>query len=610
MANTALVDHLGRALASLRHRGPDGEGSFVSGQFGLAHARLSIIDLSEGAKQPMIDPTGRFVLVFNGEIYNYRELAAAYLADCSSLNRASDTAVLLAMYVRFGRTCLQYLDGMFAFAVVDLIEKKIFLARDRFGEKPLYWIKEKGFIAFASELGALRALLPAHEWRIDNRGLLLYHALGSIPPPFTIYMGLQAVRPGWWMEFSADGTVKEGSYWTLVPERLQVKTQADAIEGCRALLQRAVASRLVSDVQVGLFLSGGLDSGSLASLSVSQGASLNALCLDFEERSFSEFDLAGQTSRRFGLEVHRATITRTEFARNLDLFFLAADQPTTDGFNTFFVAQHARLLGIKVWLSGVGGDELFGGYPSFRRLGRLSALSSALKRALPSGAGRSFATYFPHRLRWGRIANLGRGGDPATLAYQCLRNTTPVCTVVNTVSPAMRMGHGEALELIDSVYPSTAYCTDDFQRATLLESQVYMASQLLRDIDNFSMVHSIEVRAPFLDHRLFGYVFSLARRFKQRGARSKPLLLDALPNSLPEAVAAQPKRGFTFPIERWLRNDLRTSFEALVFDSRNSAFWDLVAVRKLWQAYLTGRIHWSVPWQFYAFARWCAARHA
>ena len=603
---------LDAALAEIRHRGPDGEDRLLINEFGFAHARLSIIDLTDAAKQPMVDESGRFVLLFNGEIYNYRELAENHFADDHSLNRESDSAVLLAMYVRFGRECLKHLNGMFAFAVVDLATRSIFLARDRFGEKPLYWVKIKDCIAFASEIGALKRVVPDHDWSIDPDALLLYHGVGSIPAPFTIYRGVRALRAACWLEFDGRGESADGTYWALGGEsHLKPQDREEAVEGCRNRLLDAVQSRMVSDVPVGIFLSGGLDSGSILSLISTLGVQTpEALCIDFPDMRFSEYHLAAQTADRFGARLHRSLVTPEEFAANLESFFRSADQPTTDGFNTYFVSLHAKALGIKVWLSGVGGDELFGGYPSFQRIGRLIRLSRALQCILPPSFGRMIELRFPHHYRWARVVSLGNKGDTASRAYQCLRNTIPARMVADLMSAAAQRDADYALRLIDGIYPDTATCVDNFQRASLMESGVYMASQLLRDIDNFSMAHSIEVRAPFLDHRLHDYVFRQQLRFKSQDGRNKPFLVDVLPNSLPMKVAMQSKQGFTFPIESWLRKDLRASFETCVLDPRNADFWDVSAVSRLWQAYLAGTIPWRVPWQFYAFSRWFRAHHA
>jgi asparagine synthase (glutamine-hydrolysing) len=608
--DSPALRRLDHALAAIRHRGPDGTGTWVGVPFGLAHARLSIIDLSDAARQPMTDSTGRFTLVFNGEIYNYRDLAERYFPDDRSLRRDSDTAVLLAMYRRFGADCLPYLDGMFAFAVIDSERRAVFMARDRFGEKPLYWVQTDGCMAFASEIGALRQLIPEHDWSIDREGLLLFHSTGSIPAPYTIYRGVRSVKAGCWMSFDTDGHRVEATYWALGDGPPPAVDHEAVIDSVRERLLHAARTRLVSDVPVGIFLSGGLDSGSILSLTRSLGGPVpDTLCIDFADPRFSEYALARSSADRFGSRLHRCLVTPEEFGANLDSYFAAADQPTTDGFNTYFAGLYAKQTGIKVWLSGVGGDELFGGYPSFAKIGGYTLLSRLLQGMLKDSWIRVAERRLHGRYRLARILHLGLRGPATRRAYQSLRNTVPADMANDMLAHAMRTSSDSVTDLLDHIYPETDCCHDDYQRATVLESAVYMRYQLLRDIDNFSMAHSLEFRAPFLDHRLFEYVYGLSSNHKKNSGRIKPLLIDALPRRLPDAVVAQPKRGFTFPIETWLRKELRQSWEGAVLRAENRAIWDLDSVARLWRLHLAGQLHWSVPWQFYTFARWCEAHH-
>jgi len=607
-------DHLKTALSAIRHRGPDANGIFQTSWLSLAHARLAIIDLTSAAQQPMHDDSGRYVIVFNGEIYNYQELAKLYLTDDNKINRCSDTSVLLAMYKRFGRKCLYYLDGMFAFVVVDLQERTLFFARDRFGEKPLYFLQLPGLVAFASEITALQSLLPDYSWEIDPVSLAIYHIVGSIPAPRTIYKNIHALRPANWLEFDLDGGIREGNYWSLEQAISKhntnpIESYEDAIKECRHHLLQAVQSRMVSDVPVGIFLSGGLDSGSILSLLHAQGfSSMSALCIDFQEERFSEYRLAEASARAFGAKLHRRVITAESFIKHLDRFFAGSDQPTTDGFNTYFVSMHAKEMGIKVWLSGVAGDELFGGYPSFHRIGRLQRIIRLLQLLLPNTLAGTWARHFPNSLKLSRCIHMCINGDPVKRAYQLLRNPMAKSNAINVLAPGLEMCK-DLTSILDGCYPSTNYCRDYFQRASAMETSVYMASQLLRDIDNFSMAHSIEARAPFLDHNLFGFVFSLPNRFKVRKGAKKNLLTSALSHPLPDIVLGQPKRGFTFPIETWLKEHMVSSFRDHVLNDRNKDYWDLVALENMWKAHQNGKLHWSILWGYYAFARWMETRH-
>jgi asparagine synthase (glutamine-hydrolysing) len=611
-----LADRLPSALSAIRHRGPDGEGVYVRNGFGMAHARLAIIDPSESAHQPMVDKEGRFVLVFNGEIYNYRELYVRYCEDDPGVNGSSDTSVLLALYKRFGTACLELINGMFAFAVADLHAKTLFLARDRFGEKPLYWTKHRGQVFYASELKALEVVVSERFGELDAESVGLFHTMGSIPPPKTVYQHVHALRPGCWIRVMEDGHVIEGSYWALerVAGRPECGGKNDSYEllceYTRASLLQAVDSRMVSDVEVGLFLSGGIDSGGiLAILNALKQTPVKAICIDFPDSPFSEFSAAKTTADHFNASLHRHSISPETFLDGLDDYFAAMDQPTSDGYNTFFVSRAACQLGIKVWLSGVGGDELFGGYPFFTRVANLYRLTRALQLVMPTLAVGVAASACSRRLRAARLLHLADPGDAYARAYQVCRNPVPWRNALLLLAPTLRAQLHEVSDTMDRYYPYTGALQDDFQRATVMESTMYMRSQLLRDMDNFSMASSIELRAPYLDHRLFEQVIRVPGAFKRRIGRVKPLLVDSLPAALPSSITHLPKRGFTFPMELWLGTQVSQSFEAYVMHRRMEPFYDVPMVRALWAAYRRGRVNSSVIWNLYAFARWLAEHH-
>lgn len=599
-------NRLEAAIADLRRRGPDADGLYLHPPLYLGHTRLSIIDLSDNARQPMVDRSGEYVIVFNGEIYNYRELYSAYCPRDGTVNGSSDTAVLLHLYTRFGRDCLHLLDGMFAFAVVHLRDGTIFLARDRFGEKPLYVLMEGNIVAFSSELRALRKLLPERNWSIDRIAQALYHILGSVPAPYTIFCGVRAVLPASWMEIAADDRVSGGTYWSLSDDAAGAapcQTYEEAVHETRRLLRNAVSSRLTSDVPVGMFLSGGFDSGSIAGLCEAVGRPQeHALCIDFAENDYSEFETAQATAAHYGAKLYREVIRASDFLAQLDDFFYSMDQPTHDGFNTYCVCKAAKRFGVKVWLSGVGGDELFGGYPSFRLIPFLLKLSRLMQHAIIRHCADWFSPHLWSYLKLSRLLHLSDSGDTRLRGFHLLRNIIPWRNSVEILGTDAVHWH-EILQTLDSVYPGAKDLRDDFQTASLFESRVYMGYMLLRDMDNFSMAHSLELRAPFLDHRLFSFVFSLPAQYKQNNHRTKPLLADALPKPLPTLTAQLPKRGFTFP-EIWLRQELRAEFESAVLDNSNTEYFQPVIVRNMWDAYLSGRLPGSVLWNIFSFARW------
>jgi asparagine synthase (glutamine-hydrolysing) len=324
--------------------------------------------------------------------------------------------------------------------------------------------------------------------------------------------------------------------------------------------------------------------------------------LDFEEEQFSESALAAATAEKYGVTLTRRIVKEEEFSSSLSDYFREMDQPTSDGYNTYFVSKFARELGIKVWLSGVGGDEIFGGYPSFRRMQRLTRISQLLQTVTTPAIAQFAAKLAPNRIRAERVVNLSRAGDPRLRAYQTCRMTLPLESARELFSGSLQ--RQLSVSLLDGAYPNMPSYADDLQVACLFESLVYMQSQLLRDMDNFSMCHSIELRAPFLDHRLFEFCLSLPRRFRDNGTSKKALLIESIPDPLPRVISAGPKKGFTFPVETWIRRRFASEFEDAVLSEQHDDLWNREALTRLWRACQAGRVHWSVLWSFYALAQW------
>src|SRR5262249_6838617 len=323
---------------------------------------------------------------------------------------------------------------------------------------------------------------------------------------------------------------------------------------------------------------------------------IKTLCLDFPDERFSEFKIAQVTSQQFNGDLCRRVIGSKDFLNGIPDYFSYMDQPTSDGYNTFFVSRAARGLGIKVWLSGVGGDELFGGYPFFERIQKLKWLTRFASAALPPRIVNWAAPWLFYHLRISRLLHLADDGNAVIRAYQASRNVMPWRNSVLCLAPTIREKIHNIQKEMDDLYANIDHVSDDFQRATVLESTMYMRSQLLRDMDNFSMAHSIELRAPFLDHRLFEHILSVPQCYKKQKGRFKPLLEDALPLPLPEKVREQKKRGFTFPVEIWLKRELAESFESYALSKDNALFWDLENVKRLWKGYMLGKVGWAPIW--------------
>lgn len=598
------------ATRLLAHRGPDGEGIWVDpqGEIGFGHRRLAIIDPSPAASQPMIDARTGNILVLNGEIYNFRELARALGAAEADRCQRSDTAVALAMLTRDGHQCLEQFEGMFALAFFDRTKGSLVFARDKFGEKPLYLSQGPGHIAAFSELRAFSALFPGRQWAVDPSAIEDYLITGSIAAPKTVLRGAEAVKPGHWVEIGRWGDRAEAQYWRPLahldqrPSGIMISREEAALEAGR-LLERTVELSMVSDVPVGIFASGGYDSTAILLVLGQLGmAPAEAICVDFESPGFSEWVFAKQAAHAAGVPIHRVTIQEQAFVGLLPCYFRAMDQPTCDGYNTFFVAQAAAASGVRVWLSGCGGDELFGGYPSFSRLGRLRLLSRLGRPLGGIGPSLPLGTWSARSLRAGRFLQLVSGGDAWLRAYECCRHPMPRRFVERLIGQVgtRRPQREERAQVAAPVLPPG---WGVFHHASIFETFNYLQNQLLRDIDNFSSWWSLEVRSPFLNAGLLEFLLSLPHSVVSGGQGVKPLLRAAVPGLGP-LLRGRAKAGFSFPVGEWLQSTLTHSCQELLTDKSNSGLWDPNEAAALWGAYKRGALHWSTVWQLYALGSW------
>ena len=541
-------------LGNIRHRGPDDEGVWTSadGNAGFAHTRLSILDLTAAGHQPMHTADGRLTITYNGEIYNFHELRRALEQRGDTFTTRTDTEVILKAYQRDGADCIKSLRGMFALAIWDERDRSCLLARDRFGIKPLYYHAADGRLTFASEVKALVAS-GAVPVELDPQGAFGYFLTGTVPEPHTLLRDVQCLDAGTYVIWK-DGQLKSRRYWQL--EFADEPVDAPVEETRRALVD-SIAHHFVSDAPVGIFLSGGIDSTALVALSRDAGQhDLHTFSLSFPGDPADEGVIAAQTALHFGT-THAEWSIDAATGRELFAGFLrAGDQPSIDGLNTFAVSRFARQHGMKVVLSGLGGDELFGGYPSFgqvprlhawnRRMARLGRIRPALGKQLESSAADP---------RWRRLGDLFT--QPAELAH-----TYHMFRAVFT--------HQEARALVER-YTGTTVCQtcdplsssppslDPTMRDAIsrLELNRYMRNQPLRDSDTMSMAWGLELRVPFLDGPLVDTISRIPAAIRlQPGKR---LLLQAVPE-IPSWVATQPKRGFMFPFQRWLKDEWREMF--------------------------------------------------
>jgi asparagine synthase (glutamine-hydrolysing) len=571
-----------------RHRGPDDQGVVQCGNVVLGNTRLAIIDTSAAGHQPMHDPeTGNWI-TYNGETYNFKELRRELGGEWAS---NTDTEVVLRAYRRWGADAFRRLRGMFALAIWDNQRKRLILARDPLGIKPLYYYAAKDQLIFASELRALLAsgLVPR---RLSAAGLDSYLANGSVAAPLTIIDGVRQLLPGHYLE-----SVEFKEIEFAVPRSDEVPDCRDeAVARLRAGLEESVRAHLVSDVPLGVFLSGGMDSSALVALmSRISEQRPKTFSVVFDEATFTEAPFSRAVAARFQTDHTEITLNEDRLLSILPEALAAIDQPTMDGINTFVVSQAVKNAGITVALSGLGGDELFAGYPSFRRALKLHSLSRTARRVLRAALS-VVRNGSVQRHKFRQLMNSeGTPADVYRISRQLFSNELggPGCA-----APTITPGWGR-------------HPVDVVNEISRLELSGYMSNTLLRDTDAMSMAHSLEVRVPFVDTRLVDYVLSLPGAWKlNHGTKGpKPLLADALADLLPRDFLARPKMGFTLPFERWLQQNLRTEVSSVLEDASMLSVPALnsAAVQKLWRNFLQKprAVGWSRPWSLYVLAKWC-----
>ncbi len=582
-----------RMTAAQFHRGPANGGIQSDGRAALGHRRLSIIDVSAAADQPMCNEDGLVWLTYNGEVYNYPELRSDLLSRGHRFRSRSDTEVILHGYEEWGvEGLLEKLRGMFAFGLYDS-RQGLVLARDRLGIKPLYYYvhEDAGLLLFASEVRALVAsgYVPTEPDLDAVAGFLLG---GSVPAPRTVLKGVRSLSPGHYLICRGTGvTVRK--YWDL---DCGSPGQDPDLERARALLQDSVSSHLVSDVPLGMFLSGGVDSGAVTAFASralgSRTQRLTTITAGFDEAECSEARQTRDVARHFRSDHHEICVTRSDFIRELPKIFAAMDQPTQDGVNTYFVSKAARQAGLTVVLSGLGGDEVFWGYPHHRWLGGparwLARCPSAARKALARG----LATWGRVRGRenWMRMAFLESGASSREL-YLLMRGFFPPHHVMRLLD----IGQRELDRTVERQFEGLAWNAGGRASTTgfnYLEFKRYLHDQLLRDTDVFSMAHSIEVRVPLLDHPIVEYAATVRPELKMANGINKPLLVGAVDDPLLVRAGAAKKRGFSFPMDRWMKDSAGELEEMAV----SGDVLNRRVVRELWTAFRAGRLHWSRAW--------------
>lgn len=628
----AVVRCVNRISGALLHRGPDGAGLWAAqtNDVVFAHRRLAILDLSEAGAQPMVDAASGCVITFNGEIYNFKELRRELTALGERFHSTSDTEVILKAYKHWGIDVVPRLRGIFAMAIWDPRSRTVHLVRDHLGIKPLYWTTVNDgalggqVVLFASEVRALLAS-GAVERRLDPNGIASYLSQGFVVGPTTIVEGVRLLPPAAILTIAPGARAQDSNIHTLRRYWTPPSTARDTTEDeLREELKSAVRMQLVSDAPLGIFLSGGIDSSAVAALaSESEPDGLHTFTIGFEETGLDESHYAARVAAAIGSHHMNVTLREEDFVRQLPDALTAIDQPTFDALNTYFVSRAARQAGMTVALAGTGGDELFGGYPSFVELPKMlragSWLPRGLERAIDGTARVAGGLLWdqlgqtPPQTRWGKIADVACAAHDLIGLYQTcyalFTRETQARLASARVQAAQRDQYFGLPAEIAREWRGRTEGAELLHAISLLELSSFIGERLLRDTDAASMAVSLEVRVPLLDHALCERVAGIdaAQRFSP--PRKKQLLRGAALARLDPALFDRPKSGFVLPIEEWSRRRLQRQMHELLCDSELVSRVGLQpeSVRMLWRSYVAGKpgLYWSRAWSIYVLLSWC-----
>lgn len=593
-----------RMTDAIAHRGPDADGHYVDGKVALGHRRLSILDLSETANQPMKDNSGRYIMIFNGEVYNFKSVREK-ITDYD-FKTTGDSEVVLAAYIKWGEDCVQHFNGMFAFAIWDVEKQKMFAARDRMGIKPFYFQQQNDRFLFASEIRSLLASGMV-EKKLNKKAVVEYLSYQTVHAPNTMVEGISQLMPGECCTFEK-GNFSKKAYWKMAPENFAETGEKEygAIKNnIRQLLLEAVERRLVSDVPLGAFLSGGIDSSAVVALmSEVSDRPAETFSVIFEEKQFDESQYSNLIAKKYKTNHHPILLHPTDFLDAMPDALAAMDMPTGDGVNTYTVSKATRDAGITVALSGLGGDELFAGYPLFHRIKKIEQYQSIWK--------------MPSMIRSG-MANVASSFLKSHEKARFVELASAKTTAIEEVYPAFRkvispadlgLKNGQ-VRGSDAVYNLVKRQQPNLNRlpklsqVTVADISTYTQNVLLKETDQMSMAHALEVRVPFFDHTLVEYILTVPDHWKYPGYVKK-LLVESLHPLLPDEIVFREKKGFNLPWKVWMKNELRDFCETRLTRFAERNIIDARIPQKLWEDFSSGKNDnlWSRVWVFVVLEDW------
>jgi asparagine synthase (glutamine-hydrolysing) len=588
---------------SLEHRGPDGKGFYHDSHMALGHTRLAIMDLSDASAQPFYDSSGRYVLIYNGEIYNYKEIAKEITAF--EFVTHGDTELVMAAFCKWGIACVERFNGIFAIAVWDTIDQVLWLARDRMGVKPLYYADAGNIFVFASEVRALLAsgFISPEVDRASVYGYLQYQSAGY---PGPIVKDVHELPPGHYAKLSRSGLASV-RYWKPNPCIQDDQLIANPLtlrKHLFSLISDAVSSRMIAAVPAGVFLSGGMDSSAiLALMSMHSQTAVDTFTLRFEENGFDESKDASDFAASCQSNHHIVSIHPDDCLEQVTAYLWALDSPSMDGLNTFLISAAAAKAGMRVMLSGLGGDELFAGYPGFRYAHWLQRHHFSfdhtfyIRKLLASLASKSNMV---------KVSGLSKILlSPSHAVSDCYPSFRQVM-FERQLRQFTRMDYAPS-SLISEKIKSFDAPSGSFQTSlySMAEYAFYATNTLLKDNDQMGMANGLEIREPFFDHRLVEFVLGLPDEVKL-GKHPKQLLMDTLYPLLPAGFNRKPKKGFVLPMEKWMRGPLKDICNRFILSVAQRDFINKRFLIDSWQKFLKGdkRVAWTNMWLFVVLGAW------